>query len=108
MCGECGTRCVGVVFEDFRGARIKVSDDFIGAYIHPMAVAKTAVDSNDAVVLKDEGKEGDRVLAIRNEGYSVQEKTCKRVAAKMTRTSTELPRLEPESSASANSAMAAN
>ena len=31
----------------------------------------------------------------------------KKLAAKMTRTSTELPRLEPESSASANSAMAA-
>ena len=32
----------------------------------------------------------------------------KKNAAKMTRTSTELPRLEPESSASTNSAMAAN
>ena len=31
-----------------------------------------------------------------------------RVAAKMNRTSTELPRLEPESSASTNSAMAAD
>ena len=37
-----------------------------------------------------------------------EEHLHKEIAAKMTRTSTELPRLEPESSASTNSAMAAN